>query len=268
MILQLVHSACVFVYFHVISQCTRKDSFRYISFEPVLCVGGNKMTNVQVDHACVVTCLDMAAIVYEDHPSTVVSNGFVCITGLYDGQAMISQTSDGRVIIAFRGTESLTDLAISLLRRKIEFPYLPGTKVHTGFFLQYVNMRRQIMNHLKEYHQNPMIPITVTGHSLGGALATLFAVDLAIKRPTAVISCYTFGTPRVGDVKFVEAATTMHNLSIVRINNGTDVITWYPGCGFVHTPDVINLSVDGLRWFDIRKRHSLAMLKSAFVSCE
>jgi predicted alpha/beta-hydrolase family hydrolase len=36
-----------------------------------------------------------------------------------------------------------------------------------------------------------------TGHSLGGALATLLAADAAVRRPAASVVMYNFGSPKV-----------------------------------------------------------------------
>ena len=46
--------------------------------------------------------------------------------------------------------------------------------------------------------------ILLTGHSLGGALATLAAYDIRVSLnvPPCQIECYTFGAPRVGNYAF------------------------------------------------------------------
>lgn len=50
------------------------------------------------------------------------------------------------------------------------------------------------------------VPILVTGHSLGGAIATLCAVDIAYRMPDLAdkidLHCYTFGCPRTGNRAF------------------------------------------------------------------
>jgi len=217
---------------------------------------------MSIDDSSVLMCIKLSYQVYEDGPP-LYSSGDMCIRGLYDGQAMISQNPDGKVIVSFRGTESLMDLVIGLMRRKVDFPYLPGTKVHAGFFLQYTHLRNQLMRHLTKYHVGPLY---VTGHSLGGALATMFAADFAVKYPETAVTCYTFGTPRVGDAQFAEAVTNIPNVSISRINNVDDIITEYPWRGFVHTVGVLNLTVGGLRWYNIRTRHSLKTMLEAFTS--
>lgn len=47
----------------------------------------------------------------------------------------------------------------------------------------------------------PTAKIAVTGHSLGGSLATLAAVDIQ-KDIKAVDIMYTFGSPRTGNTQF------------------------------------------------------------------
>ena len=45
--------------------------------------------------------------------------------------------------------------------------------------------------------------VTIAGHSLGGALATLAAYDLATELALPHVHCITFGAPRVGNSVFV-----------------------------------------------------------------
>ena len=50
----------------------------------------------------------------------------------------------------------------------------------------------------------PIKHIVVCGHSLGGALATLAAVQFGREFPDAIITCVSFGSPRVGNGEFCE----------------------------------------------------------------
>jgi triacylglycerol lipase len=70
------------------------------------------------------------------------------------------------------------------------------------------------------------LPMVVTGHSLGGALATLLVTDLAATtalKPQA----WTFASPKVGDATF---AARYGGLSTVswRIYNQVDVVPYFP----------------------------------------
>ena len=44
--------------------------------------------------------------------------------------------------------------------------------------------------------------LNVAGHSLGGALASIAAIQLHHEFPRLNICCYTFGSPRPGDKQF------------------------------------------------------------------
>lgn len=73
---------------------------------------------------------------------------------------------------------------------------------------------------------DPSVPLVVSGHSLGGALATLLVADLAANTPLKP-QAWTFASPRVGDSTF---AARYGGLSTVswRIYNQVDVIPYFP----------------------------------------
>jgi triacylglycerol lipase len=109
--------------------------------------------------------------------------------------------SKNNVIIAFRGTDSDPDWIVDAEVSQLRFPYVPKPYfVHKGFLTTYESCRSQIRKNLLETPSKK--PIFVTGHSLGGALATLCAFDLAINHYN--ISSITFASPRVGDPLFIE----------------------------------------------------------------
>ena len=69
--------------------------------------------------------------------------------------------------------------------------------------------------------------IIVGGHSLGGALATLCAIDLQYNHPELNIQCVTLGSPRVGNWWFYKS----YNKRVpntVRIVHGNDIVARLP----------------------------------------
>jgi predicted lipase len=119
------------------------------------------------------------------------------------------------IVVSFRGTYSWRDITTNLLvyqstadwKSKLQ-DFLPENnlvpselRVHAGFELQYVRLRPKIMNATSSLAtQYPDYQILFTGHSLGGSLATLAAVDFHDSYGFADrISLYTFGVPRLGD---------------------------------------------------------------------
>ena len=75
--------------------------------------------------------------------------------------------------------------------------------VHEGFWYQYDGMRETYLYYLTNAHEKyPQYRMIVTGHSLGGALATLTAADIrGLRGPwyMANVELYTYGSPRIGN---------------------------------------------------------------------
>ncbi len=150
-----------------------------------------------------------------------------------DSQAYVIET-DAHTAVAFRGTQafsgfSMADIASNLwIRRK---PWPPG-KVHRGYREAILDIAHEVKRAL----QAPKRPLYFTGHSMGGALATL--ASTLSPGPTAT---YTFGAPRVGNRAF---ATALRNL--FRIVHADDIAPKYPlPLGYRHGGEAWRLSDDG-----------------------
>ncbi len=160
-----------------------------------------------------------------------------------DTQAMLLEfeTAAPFAVLVFRGTEQdikdyITDLKLGYLRRDDG-----KADTHLGFQQALDSVWEDIERALKRLHY----PVFYTGHSLGGALATLAAARIA---PTAL---YTFGSPRVGDEDFVSSLSHMSN-SIHRVVHGDDIVTTVPPevLGFRHIGSVQQLPSPSERnWF-------------------
>lgn len=99
--------------------------------------------------------------------------------------------------------------------------YQPGSLVHRGFYNIYQGLREELRTTLAGL---PAAPIIFSGHSLGGALATLAYYDLAPAYQGALL--YTFGAPRVGNPAF--ATTLDQGTRIFRYFNTEDAIPSLP----------------------------------------
>jgi triacylglycerol lipase len=105
-------------------------------------------------------------------------------------------------IIAFRGTNREAEAIMDALVFQNDYPTSGYGKVHAGFLDVYQSLALQVQEAAKK--MNPALPCYITGHSLGGALATLAALDLAITLPQLKnrIQLYTYASPRVGNPAF------------------------------------------------------------------
>ena len=61
---------------------------------------------------------------------------------------------------------------------------------------------------------NPFYDVVMTGHSYGGALATIGAIRFAALFPMMTVSCHAFGTPKVGGIAFRHFANSLPNLKV------------------------------------------------------
>ncbi len=148
-------------------------------------------------------------------------------------QAYVIETPT-HTAVAFRGTQvfsdpSLADVLSNLWIRRV--PWDPG-KVHRGYREALLDIARELKRPLYAGRR----PLSFTGHSLGGALATL-----ASTLPPGPSATYTFGAPRVGDRAFAGA---LRNLT--RIVHADDFVPRYPlPFGYRHGGRVWHLSAAG-----------------------
>ena len=112
-----------------------------------------------------------------------------------------------------------------------------GGKVHRGFKKALDEVWPDLLPRIIKLHSKGR-KIWVTGHSLGGALATLFA-----GRYGNVHGVYIFGSPRVGDDVFKEN----FRQKIYRIVNNDDIVPRVPPRGaYVHVGELKFIDGDGI----------------------
>lgn len=150
------------------------------------------------------------------------------------------------IVIAFRGTatclEWLENLRATLSpcsTNTREYDHHEQSKVEKGFLSLYTScsddrtslqkLVRQELTRIIEAYGNEPLSVTITGHSLGAALATLTAYDIkkTIKH-CPLVTVISFGGPRVGNLNF-RHELELQGTKILRIVNSDDVITKVPG---------------------------------------
>jgi predicted lipase len=149
---------------------------------------------------------------------------------------LISQDQAGNVAIAIRGTEGTLEWIHDAEFLAVPCPFLTGAG-HTedGFTAMYESLRTgvapnssTVVNALATLpFPRPVISVTICGHSLGGALATLLALDVAANTAYKDPSVYTFGSPRTGDSLFASTYDQVVKNSY-RIANRLDIVPTLP----------------------------------------
>ncbi|MCS7012253.1 MAG: lipase family protein [Chloroherpetonaceae bacterium] len=137
------------------------------------------------------------------------------------------------ILVAFRGTE-LQSFWDSVQDLMTDFDFFlvsdgAGAKVHRGFRDAVESIWDELAAYLAELSAQRPRRLWLTGHSLGAALATIAADKLARCSPLVVHGLYTFGSPRVGDLRFLHRFL-LHPFAqnTFRVVLGADVVTRVP----------------------------------------
>ncbi|MDB5679309.1 lipase family protein [Sphingomonas bacterium] len=141
---------------------------------------------------------------------------------------------DGHAIIAFRGTQIDTpwDIIIDLGIWPRRWP--GAGRVHDGFW----KALRSILGQVETWLADPAIKrLTITGHSLGAAMATLLA---GLKADAELV---TFGSPLVGNRAFADAFA---GRCVRRYVDTIDFVTTVPPVYYQHLEGLHFIDPDGI----------------------
>ena len=129
--------------------------------------------------------------------------------------------NDEYAVLAFRGTEADRIGDIKADAKAVQTTCPMGGRVHQGFQDQYEDVEDVIEAALDRDNVKGK-PLFITGHSLGGAVATIGTRRLDATRQVA--ACYTYGSPRVGTEEWVGRLKS----PVYRIVNSADPVPMVP----------------------------------------
>lgn len=135
------------------------------------------------------------------------------------------------IIVAFRGTYSIANTVVDLSTVPQEYVPYPSPDdgvgkpeeprhrcndctVHSGFLESWRQARKLVVPKLQELKKTyPDYPIQLVGHSLGGAVAMLAALELTVSLGWRDTLTTTFGEPKVGNQGFVDYFDAVFSLA-------------------------------------------------------
>ena len=177
-----------------------------------------------------------------------------------------------RITVVFRGSESKQDWVTNFDLSKENLNEFDENlsseiKVHSGFKAQllesdaYALLKLEL---LKVLHKNPSYSVFTTGHSLGGALSTLFGFLLSNEIAQRVI-VVSFGSPRVGNRAWRAAFDAKANLTHYRIAHGRDMVTAMPLLAYHHVGKTV--TVDESDGYIVYPQYDYPLLRFSPLYC-
>ncbi|URD78839.1 Lipase (class 3) [Musa troglodytarum] len=182
---------------------------------------------------------DLPAVDLSRERCTDLTEGFEVVELIVDVenclQAYVGVAHDlNAIIVAFRGTQehSIRNWIQDLFWKQLDlnYPDMPDAMVHHGFYSAYHNttLRPGIVSAVQEVRElYGNIPVMVTGHSMGGAMASFCALDLTVNYGIHNVQLMTFGQPRMGNAAF-GSYFSKHVQNAVRVTNEHDIVPHLP----------------------------------------
>lgn len=192
-----------------------------------------------------------------DNPASGV-NVLVCTATLRGSQKL--SVSDKRPqsigIIAFRGTVSMenvkTDMAAWLtdpstpgVQLAAVVDGIAGVAVHAGFNTAVQELLPLAMQAVDDLMEAGVDLIWLTGHSLGGAIATHMAVEIHGMRPELQTALCTFGSPAVGNAQFAELFSKSVGASVRVVNEVDPIVTGMDFSSYRHVAGLVRVFRNG-----------------------
>ncbi|XP_077240534.1 putative feruloyl esterase A isoform X2 [Tasmannia lanceolata] len=223
------------------------------------------LANILVEYASAVYMSDLTALVtWTCSRCNDMTKGFEMIELIVDVQsclqAFVGVDQDlNAIIIAFRGTQehSIQNWIEDLFWKQLDlnYPGMPDAMVHHGFYSAYHNTTvrpgvLQAVERAKKLYGD--IGIMITGHSMGGAMASFCALDLTVNHGEQNVEVITFGQPRIGNSAFATYFSEQVP-NTIRVTNNHDMVphlppyyTCFPQKTYHHFPTEVWLHDIGL----------------------
>jgi hypothetical protein len=148
----------------------------------------------------------------------------------HNNRNMVIYTKGNTLYVCFKGCSTWRDYIKSIDVRSCKI-HGETLGVHNGYCEEYKRFHDEILNKvLIACEKENIKDIVFTGHSAGGGVAQLcglFIYDY-IKDDSIKKHCYTFGSPKVGDIYYKDAIESSFGKDLLRIEVYNDIVCLLP----------------------------------------
>lgn len=223
----------------------------------------SEATSTAINRASIVSLAKLSNLMYNVTQSYASSNFLIASQSDAHTLGVVTLSDDKSTIIAvFRGTNlaapddtlaNPANLIQDITAVLVAYSPCSNCYIHYGFLTAYNTIVSQMKANVKTLQSSfpSATKLVVTGHSLGGAMATLFAMDLVVNEKASGVSLVTFGSPRVGNAAFSQFTNSRINGTNWRVTYDNDVITVLPLVlmGFKHVGAEVHYAPSGGHYF-------------------
>ncbi|PYI07819.1 lipase [Aspergillus sclerotiicarbonarius CBS 121057] len=137
-------------------------------------------------------------------------------------------TTNERLVVSFRGSSTLENWIANIdFILEEEESLCSGCYVHSGWWKAWEQVADDLTSEIESAMSTYSgYSLFFTGHSLGGALATIGATVL--RNAGYTIQLYTYGCPRVGNYELAEYITSQGSGANYRVTHTNDIVPRLP----------------------------------------
>lgn len=179
---------------------------------------------------------------------------------IYDNYTYLNDTNNksfcyifynkNKIDICFKGTSNINDFYSNLQICPSNYFNNTNIQIHNGFLSKYLSLKNSIISIINTIDINDndskQIEISFNGHSSGGGIATIAALDFSYIYDNYNIKCYTFGAPIIGNSYFINEFNKRINKNKNR-NNSYRIINEYdiiPYLNLYENTDINDMNKD------------------------
>lgn len=186
----------------------------------------------------VLALAEISSAVYQDSEPlsiTLKKFGLTADASVFPDESMyaVVASNNDTVVVAFRGTNP-DEIADWFVNINVVSTVVTNGRVHSGFYRSTKSLLTDIVGAVKT-HKGESKKVWITGHSLGGAMALVFAYECLVDGRIKPAGVVTFGQPMLVDSKLAHFLNEKLDGKYLRFVHGGDavprMVPTYSHCG-------------------------------------